>query len=510
MLILKRAHLLLLIFGMLFISIAVWKLNGQSQNLIIKSLIIDQIPITLYEKSDGQRGPAVVIAHGFAGSQQLMQSFALSFALNGYVAITFDFAGHGRNPTPLAGSITQTDGATQFLVREVQKVAEFALSHGDGRLALLGHSMASDVVVRAASFNPNVLATITLSMFSPAVTSQTPRNLLVLVGDWEARLKKEALRAVNLFSDPEAARQDITYGSFAQGNARRASFIPYSEHVSVLYRSQSLREALAWLNTVFDFYGNAKPVIADRGGAIVLLFTGIVLLIWPMTGLLPVVSREALGTGRSGKIFWICLVVPTLLTPLLLRFVPTHILPILVADYLSVHFFVYGSLMALCLILTKKEKKITERTKISFRAFGGGVVLLILFFLFAFILPLNTYFTSFIPVTSRLPIICILFVGTLLFFLSDEWLTHGKSAIKGAPIFSKIAFLLSLMIAVSFDFKRLFFLILIIPVIVLFFVLFGLVSRLSYKTTGHPAVAALSNAFALAWSIGVTFPMLSG
>ena len=35
-------------------------------------------------------------------------------------------------------------------------------------------------------------------MFSPAVTADAPRNLLVIVGDWEGFLKSEALRAVGL------------------------------------------------------------------------------------------------------------------------------------------------------------------------------------------------------------------------------------------------------------------------------------------------------------------------
>jgi hypothetical protein len=42
-------------------------------------------------------------------------------------------------------------------------------------------------------------------MFSPAVTATAPENLLVVVGDWETTLKREALRAVGLATAPEAA-----------------------------------------------------------------------------------------------------------------------------------------------------------------------------------------------------------------------------------------------------------------------------------------------------------------
>ncbi len=114
-----------------------------------------------------------------------MQSFAIALARNGYTAITFDFAGHGRNPEPLTGNITQEDGATRTLVAETVKVLQAARELGDGRVGLLGHSMASDIVVRAAQEQPDVAATVAVSMFSPAVTAQTPRNLLIVVGDWE-------------------------------------------------------------------------------------------------------------------------------------------------------------------------------------------------------------------------------------------------------------------------------------------------------------------------------------
>ena len=63
--------------------------------------------------------------------------------------------------------------------------------------------MASDIVVRYAQTDPSVAATIAVSMFSPAVTPTSPRNLLVIAGDWEGMLKKEALRAVGLSTAPK-------------------------------------------------------------------------------------------------------------------------------------------------------------------------------------------------------------------------------------------------------------------------------------------------------------------
>ena len=62
----------------------------------------------------------------------------------------------------------------------------------------------------------------------------------------------------------------------------------------------------------------------------------------------------------------------------------------------------------------------------------------------------------------------------------------------------------------ALDFERLFFLLIIVPVIVLFFLVYGLVSGWTYRRTGHPLVAGFANAVAFAWAIGVTFPLLAG
>jgi len=39
--------------------------------------------------------------------------------------------------------------------------------------------------------------------------------------------------------------------------------------------------------------------------------------------------------------------------------------------------------------------------------------------------------------------------------------------------------------------------------------IYGLLSAWTYGRTGHPAVGALANAIALAWALGVTFPLLA-
>ena len=496
----------LLCVAIVAIAVAVWALRSATSGLSVEAVTVDSIPATVFRPSSGSPGPVVVIAHGFAGSQQLMRSFAVTLARNGYVAVTFDFAGHGRNPAPLTGSITETEGATRTLVDETERIASFARPLGDGRLAVLGHSMASDIVVRFSEQTPGVGATIAVSMFSPAVTASEPRNLLVIVGSWEGMLKREALRVVGLASAPAPALPGVTYGDPAKGSGRRAAVSPGVEHISVLYSRASLREAVDWLDTSFGIERPGGPVIVAQGPWILLLLAGVVVLARPLTRLLPRIAVPPAGAGLGWRRLWMPLLVPMIATPLLLRVLPTHFLPILVGDYIAAHFALYGLITAACLLRLRARRPARAATGPVLAAAAAAVA----FGFIGFVWPIDAFVTSFLPGPERVLLIVAMLVGTLAYFLADEWLTRGPGAARGGYAASKLAFVVSLAIAVSLDFERLFFLIIIVPVIVLFFLVYGLFSTWIYRSTGHPLVAAIANAIAFAWAIGVTFPLLAG
>ena len=509
--VLKRLKIFIAILATVAIVSALVQLRAASASVTVTRMTIEGTPATLYQPtSPVVSGPAVLIAHGFAGSQQLMQSLALTFARNGYAALTFDFPGHGRNPLPLTGSITDPEGATRTLLEAMQPMATLARASGDGRLAVLGHSMASDIVVRFAETVPDVTATVAVSMFSPAVTATAPRNLLIIVGDWESMLKREALRALNLATQPSIARPGVTYGSFSDGSARRVAFSANVEHASVLFSAQTMTEALAWLDQAFAVTRSAPPLIDHRGPWILLLIAGVVSLAWPLSGLLPRVAVPAAGANLPWHRLWIPLITPMLVTPLLLRVLPTHFLPVLVGDYLAVHFALYGGITALCLGTLRNPSPAPTLRSARTWAFWTAACAVIAYGFVALVWPIDTFVTSFVPSRERSVLILVMLVGTLSYFLSDEWLTRGQSSARGAYLVSKAAFLVSLAIAVAADLERLFFLIIIVPVIVLFFLVYGLFSRWSYQRTGQPFVAGFANAIAFAWAIGVTFPLLAG
>ena len=106
-----------------------------------------------------------------------------------------------------------------------------------------------------------------------------------------------------------------------------------------------MRESVAWLDQSFGVARAATPETDGRGPWIIALFAGVVLLAWPLSSLLPRVCAPPAGAGLGWRRIWPGLVLPMIATPLILRVAPTHFLPVLVADYLAAHFFVYGAIV---------------------------------------------------------------------------------------------------------------------------------------------------------------------
>ena len=92
--------------------------------------------------------------------------------------------------------------------------------------------------------------------------------------------------------------------------------------------------------------------------------------------------------------------------------------------------------------------------------------------------------------------------------LADALATDGGRAPLWQRIALRVGFLASLGLAVALDFEGLFFLIMIAPVIVLFYALYGLVGRWVAARQGAMA-AGIGLGLCLAWALGVSFPLFA-
>jgi hypothetical protein len=119
-------------------------------------------------------------------------------------------------------------------------------------------------------------------------------------------------------------------------------------------------------------------------------------------------------------------------------------------------------------------------------------------------LALDRYAANFWPTPGRLWIIVVLLVGALPYTLADSVLAANRGTFVRISL--RLGLLASLGIAVALDFEGLFFLMLIAPVLVLFYLVFGTMGRDMTARAG-PVTSGLALGVVLAWALGVSFPL---
>ena len=464
------------------ISLAV--LETARKDIGINRFQVGQTPVVNYANPEAD-GPTVIVAHGFAGSEQMMQGYALPLARAGYRIYVFEFLGHGRHTVPMSGDVSSVDGTTRLLVEQTNEVID-AVARDDGPVSLLGHSMATDILVRVAAERSDVGPVVLVSAFSQEIDAQKPENLLLLAGAWEAGLRKFARTSLEMV-DPDASEGDTARNGSV---LRRAVAAPFSEHVSILQSRVARGEALMWLDRA---YGRKSEItILPTGWAILGMLAGLVMIFRPLCALLRKQSlpEQSLSFGQTALI----LLVPMGVAPVLAVLPSTDFLPILVADYLVLHLLVFGVVQLVIL-----------------RIWGipiGPLVLpalgMLLLACAAFGFAMDRYAANFWPTGERIWIIAAMAIGAIPYMVADSTLTVNQPFLR--RLLTRLSFLASLGIAVALDFEALFFLLLVAPVLVLFYLVFGTMGRATAQQVG-PLSSGLALGLVLAWAVGVSFPL---
>lgn len=478
-----RAKVLILLW-LVIGALSLWTLETDRTGLTITHDSVGQTPVMRFAQP-GATGPKVVIAHGFAGSSQMMQGYAQALARAGYRVTAFDFEGHGRNAVPMSGDVTSVDGTTRRLVDQTRKV--MASLPGEAPIALLGHSMATDVLVRVAEEEPRSGPLVLISAFSQEITARHPRDLLLIPGAWETRLRAFAQEAVTMVQ-AEVGEQSL---ATSEGLRRMSAPAPYAEHVSVLHSRAGRVAAVAWLNAA---YGHNGPASAGwTGQSILALMFAMVALTAPLARCLtPTHTPPAPLPAKQGALI---VGIATLAAPLLAVLIYRPVLPVLVADYLALHLLVYGAVVLLGLARLGRAPHALSL---------AGLALLLVWGLAAFGFVLDRYAANFWPTPNRLWLIALLALGTLPSMIADATLADG------APLWqrltARLGFVISLGIAVALKPSDLFFVLMIAPVIVLFYLVHGIMGRYVARRCG-PLTAGLALGLILAWALGVSFPL---
>ena len=206
-------------------------------------------PYTIIWPENRDNPPVVLVVHGFSASKTIMQGYGNSFAHSGYAVIMLDLAGHGFNSAEFP--LGEPDMAQ--LVNNVSVVeAIWQQATGDtlDQIALLGHSMGTQVVLRAALQNPERYKAVI--MVSPTsnkwaregdIDLSVVPNLMTQAGQFEPIMIRNAENWMTLAGGKSY--------DFQGAGARSAITIPRVGHISILSSPLSHRFAVNWLAQAF-------------------------------------------------------------------------------------------------------------------------------------------------------------------------------------------------------------------------------------------------------------------
>lgn len=489
------------------IVMCAYQIQAAGNGIAREHLTVGRTPVEIFRPSGGASEPAVVVAHGFSGSRQIMYSIGYTLAQNGYLAALLDFPGHGRNPVPLrqAGHVRDVTQLTDVFGQVVDYVRDREDTIDD-QIAVLGHSMGTAVAMTYGLDHPDVGATIALSTVLTDIAPSMPHNLLLLTGALEfANLKRNALAALGNGGGQEPG---VLYGHFAAGTARQLEFIPNTEHVTILFNRQTLKRITDWLDAAF---GHVSRGWTDGRMVWVLLLHAATLgLYLPLSGW--VWWKRAPIRGRRMRVQDLLLFkgAPALLTPLVLWALSplTTLIPLSVANYLAVYFFLAGSTSLLLMRWRGLLERRTLRGWLKPGCIGAGAVLFAYIVLTLFI-PGDQTWTSLIPTGQRAPWFALLAVLCFPYFLADTSLTYARG--RGQTLWrftlTKAIFLTSMFLALQLN-PGLFFILLLLPFLLLAWAMFGVYATRATSRLASPLPGAIATTLAFAWFMASLFPMI--
>lgn len=483
------------------------------------------VPVLEMRPASGETGLVAIVAHGFAGSKELMASFGIELARAGVTAYLFDFPGHGESPVPLANG-TFSDQNARDNITAVGEVVAYARTHNSATkrpaLVLLGHSMGStaigDYAMQHAHDN-DILATLLVSpvgMEQPTTT--LPRNLLLLVGANDIPFAiTNSERMIRLGCGlKETQALPKACGAVDTGTGRRMTILPGANHITILTDDEALRSMLNWIHNTYPQAVNDDRIHSDmRISWLLLALAGALLALFPLSSLLVDVfginATPRAFKGRDVLLFTLCLLTGiTVAVGIQYAWRPFVFVRLLLADYVSGYFFFTALVTLLLIFFVRRVVPVPLPQQLVRQGLLG---LLLAAFLYFTVGQLSTFawqrFTFSSP--ERLWRCGLLFVLVLPLFLLDEGINRGyqEQGMVRALLTSlsfKALLVLGLLVALTVT-PGLDFLSIVLPVLVLIFLLLVAFCTQLYVSGRAAIAAAVLSALVVAWSMSASFPI---
>ena len=496
------------------------------------------ISFNVFEPSSGGLNkPAIIIGHGSMVNKEMLKGYALELAAVGFVAVPFDFRGHGQS------SMIEPDNKTKDIIA----IKEYLTGRGDvdmNSLGYIGYSMGGlgqVLIEEDLAFKCFIGIGTWLYPTLRAGDSTNPLNVLMIQALFDEAVELSELKislATRVSIPVSSVDSNKLYGSFQEGNASMIYLDDNSNHLTVAWDADFIREARDWAINSFDLDVVDETFYVNIRGLILLLqviggMGFFFLTVEPLSKLVLTSKSDREKEIQYYKIeapdmSVMSITIKTILFSIVLGILGVLIfLPLLLILPLAVAGFVvallFGQAFGLIVLLWRIGKKTdSSLRKILAKPFKGrniflrqiilGAILGAMLFLIVY-LSIGLNYLGLVPSITKfwtLPIyFAISFFVILILNMVTQVILQNKfsDSIKDTmkvlflgAIFPLLYYIVYLLL-VSVLMRSLFYFGTFIPISILMFTLTSGVSILSYRKTGNIITGAIVNALLLTFLI---------
>lgn len=496
-------------------------------------------------KKGGNNKNAVIIGHGVMSNKEMMKGYAIELAAAGFVAIPFDFRGHGQS----SGELDRDK-----LIFDVQAVLSYVNSRTDinsSALGYLGFSMGGfpgiEIVNQSKNFKCFIGAGTRLPTNVRLGNSSNPLNILMILGRYDEAITVEELKeGLSDRVNKPASDIDVNklYGNFQDGNASMIYLDDTSNHVLGIWDPDFIREARNFVMNTFpdvkamdeNFFVNIRFLILalQMIGGIGFFF----LIIPPLSSLilhtkeddfLYIEFEEESVNSITKKIISYSIILGI---PGVVIFIPIFIiLPLAIAGFvltllfgqifgLLILFWRVGKIEDLTLSNIIKKPFTSSRSKLL-KEFLLGMILAVIFYAVLY-LSIGLNYLGMVPATIKmfwLPIYFIMFffiqiIYGLIFHgvLQNKFKTSRKNLIKVSLLIFGFLFLymFSYLFVLAIFMNNFFYFGTFLPVAIPIFLLSAFNSTIIYYESKNVIAGAIVNSLFLTFVICTLSPYQNG
>ena len=508
---------LAVVFVLVIARLARLENGGPSQTFI---MLPGQEPATLYipgpqrpfymqlPKPVGERPPAVVLIHGFMADRKLMSVLARRLTENGYAVLAIDVSGHGENRNPFGGGVGEAGSLREDVKRAVDYLRSNSFVDGS-RIVVMGHSMGAGASLDYVTHDPNVKGAVMISggwQLGP----ERPKDALFIFAERDPveAIQDPLIAVASRVADVAQIELGKTYGDFAQGNAVEAVRVPGVDHVTIVYSAAAATTIVRWLDSTFGITRTGAIEVADaRLGATGLAMLSFVILLVPIGRVCGsmVASWAAERPGPSGWIGLLILGGALIAAMPLAAADPASFVPVVVGDIQLSWFGVAGLIMVGVLALSHGLDwyRVREGAGAAILVAAGGFAVA---YVCHIAMSVAFHYQSLSP--ERLMVMAMATALLFPFWMGFELLVRrGGSAISTVwGVLGRILIVVLMVAGVSLGMLP-FFLMLILPIVVLNLVMIEIFSAAAYSASRNLTLIATFETLWFAWLIAAASPI---